>query len=193
MTTLFVNACMRGEESRTLALCREYLAGKQDVVEVDLAKLRLAPFDAEMVAHRTEKQLAGEWDDPVFALSRQFAQADDIVVGAPYWDLSFPAALKIYLEHVSVCESTFHYTEDARCEGLCRAQRLTYITTCGGRVEGANFGYEYLCGIAKMFGIPQTRFVAAEDLDVVGVDVEAQMDKARAQLAALRAAEGERR
>ena len=184
---------MRGEESRTLALCREYLAGKQDVVEVDLAKLRLAPFDAEMVAHRTEKQLAGEWDDPVFALSRQFAQADDIVVGAPYWDLSFPAALKIYLEHVSVCESTFHYTEDARCEGLCRAQRLTYITTCGGRVEGANFGYEYLCGIAKMFGIPQTRFVAAEDLDVVGVDVEAQMDKARAQLAALRAAEGERR
>ena len=175
MTTLFVNACMRGEESRTLALCREYLAGKQDVVEVDLAKLRLAPFDADMVAHRTKKQLAGEWDDPVFALSRQFAQADDIVVGAPYWDLSFPAALKIYLEHVS------------------RAQRLTYITTCGGRVEGANFGYEYLCGIAKMFGIPQTRFVAAEDLDVVGVDVEAQMNKARAQLAALRAAEGERR
>ena len=60
-------------------------------------------------------------------------------------------------------------------------------------MEGANFGYEYLCGIAKMFGIPQTRFVAAEDLDVVGVDVEAQMDKARAQLAALRAAEGGRR
>ena len=36
-----------------------------------------------------------------------------------------------------------------------------------------------------MFGIPETRFVAAEGLDIVGIDVEAQMDKARAQIAAL--------
>ena len=186
MTTLFVNACMRGRESRTLDLCREYLAGTEDVVEVDLAALDLKPFDADMVAYRTEKQLAQAWDDPIFALSRQFAAADDVVIGAPYWDLSFPAALKIYLEHVSVCDSTFHYTEDARCEGICQARSLTYITTCGGYVEGANFGYEYLCGIANMFGIPETRFVAAEGLDIVGIDVEAQMGKAREQLAKLR-------
>ncbi len=182
MTTLFVNACMRKEASRTLALCREYLERFDDVVEVDLATLGLKPFDADMVAHRSEKQLAEAWDDPVFALSRQFAEADDIVIGAPYWDLSFPAALKIYFEHVSVCESTFHYTEDARCEGLCKARRITYVTTCGGSVEGANFGYEYVCGIAKMFGIPEVRFVAAENLDVLGIDVEAQLDKARTQL-----------
>ena len=53
MTTLFVNACMRGEDSRTLALCREYLQGKEEVVEVDLATLGLKPFDAQMVAYRT--------------------------------------------------------------------------------------------------------------------------------------------
>lgn len=186
MTTLFVNACMRGDQSRTLQLCREYLEGlEDDVVEVNLAELDLKPFDADMVAYRTEKQTAQAWDDPIFALSRQFAQADDIVVGAPYWDLSFPAALKIYIEHVSVCDSTFHYTEDARCEGICKARRLTYITACGGFVEGANFGYEYMCGIAKMFGIPETRCVAAEGLDVVGIDVDAQLDKAREQLARL--------
>lgn len=185
MTTLFVNACMRGESSRTLALCREYLQNVDDVVEVSLAELALQPFDAEKVAYRTQKQTARAWDDPIFALSRQFAEADDIVIGAPYWDLSFPAALKTYLEHVSVCDLTFHYTEDARCEGICKAKRLTYITTCGGFVEGANFGYEYFCGIAKMFGIPETRFVAAEGLDIVGIDVEAQMDIARAQMAEL--------
>lgn len=190
MTTLFVNACMRGEASRTLALCREYLTGIKDVVEVDLAALDLRPFDADMVAYRSEKQIAGAWDDPIFALSRQFAQADDIVIGAPYWDLSFPAALKIYIEHVSVCDSTFHYTEDARCEGICKAARITYITTCGGYVEGANYGYDYLRGIANMFGIPEVRFVAAEGLDIVGIDVEAQMDKARAQIARLKG-EGE--
>ena len=76
MTTLFVNACMRGEDSRTLALCREYLQGKEDVVEVDLAALGLKPFDAQMVAYRTEKQKAKAWDDPIFDLSHQFAEAD---------------------------------------------------------------------------------------------------------------------
>ena len=129
MTTLFVNACMRGEASRTLALCREYLERFDDVVEVDVAALDLKPFDADRVAYRTEKQRAGEWDDPIFSLSRQFAEADDIVIGVPYWDLSFPAAFKTYLEHVSVCELTFHYTEDARCEGICKAKRITYITS----------------------------------------------------------------
>ena len=78
MTTLFVNACMRGEDSRTLALCREYLQGKEDVVEVDLAALGLKPFDAQMVAYRTEKQKAKAWDDPIFDLSHQFAEADEI-------------------------------------------------------------------------------------------------------------------
>ena len=185
MATLFVNACMRGEESRTLKLCREYLAGKSDVEEVNLAVAGLTPFDAVRVAYRIEKQRAKAWDDPIFSLSRQFADADEIVIGAPYWDLSFPAALKIYIEHVSVCDIAFHYTKDARCEGLCKAKRLVYIAACGGFVEGANYGYDYLCGIAKMFGIPETRFVAAEGLDIVGIDVEAQMGKALAQIAEL--------
>lgn len=185
MTTLFVNACMRGERSRTLGLCREYLAATgDDVVEVNLAALELRPFDAQMVEERTAKQTAGAWDDPIFALSRQFAEADDIVIGAPYWDLSFPAALKTYFEHVSVCELTFHYTEDARCEGLARARRITYITTCGGLV-GKNMGFEYVEGIAEMFGIPEVRCVKAENLDVVGADVEAELDRARAQMRSL--------
>ena len=138
------------------------------------------------IVWRTVRRSRGQgWDDPIFSLSRQFAEADDIVIGVPYWDLSFPAAFKTYLEHVSVCELTFHYTEDARCEGICKAKRITYITTCGGFVEGANFGYEYIVGIAKMFGIPEVRFVAAEGLDIVGIDIQEQMDKARAQMAKL--------
>lgn len=187
MTTLFVNACMRGErDSRTYQLCKEYLADILDVEEVDLTLNALVPFDGNRVRYRVEKQEARQWDDPIFAFSKQFAAADAIVIGTPYWDLSFPAALKTYMEYVSVCDITFHYTEDARCEGLCKAKSLTYITTCGGFVEGANFGYEYFCGIAKMFGIPEVRFIAAEGLDIVGIDLEAQMNKAREQMRKLK-------
>lgn len=187
MTTLFVNACLRGEDSRTLTLCREYLEGMPDVQEVNLAELKLEPFYAEQVQRRVDLQSQGLFEDPLFDLSKQFAAADEIVIGAPYWDLSFPAALKTYLEHVSVCDITFHYTEQAQCIGKCKASRLTYITTCGGSVEGANLGYEYFCGIARMFGIPETRFAAAENLDIVGIDIEAQMNIARATIAKLKA------
>ena len=180
MTVLFVNACLRGEQSRTLTLCREYLEGVDDVEEVNLAELKLA-------AYRAQLEKDGQFDDPMFDLGRQFAEADEIVIGAPYWDLSFPAALKIYIEHAAVMGMTFHYTEEGRCEGLCRAKHLTYITTGGGEVSAMNYGYEYLCGIAGMFGIPETRFAAAENLDVVGADIEANMNAARATLAKLKA------
>lgn len=187
MSVLFVNACLRGEASRTLKLCREYLEGIEDVREVDLATLQLQPFYGDEVTRRAQLETAGDYSDPVFDLAKEFAAADEIVIGAPYWDLSFPSALKVYVEHVSVMDVTFHYTEDGRCEGLSRAKHLTYITTCGGRVAGANLGYEYFAGIANMFGIPEVRFAVAENLDVVGADVQASMDAARKTIAKLKA------
>ncbi len=47
------------------------------------------------------------FDDSMFALVRQFAEAETIVIDAPYWDLSFPAALKQYIEHINVLGITF--------------------------------------------------------------------------------------
>ena len=183
MTTLFVNACVRGDESRTLTLCREYLSTIDDETEeLDVGTLGLRPFDAEMVERRAAMQMAGDFDDPIFDIAKKFSAADHIVIGAPYWDLSFPAILKVFIEHASVCDIAFHYTEDARCEGLCKAKDITYISTCGGFVDGADFGYEYICGIANMFGIPEVRRVQAEGLDIVGIDIEAQLDKAREQM-----------
>lgn len=182
MSTLFVNACLRGPQSRTLALCRTHLAELGgSVEEVDLGALALAPLGADDIARRQELLDAGRLDDPTFALARQLARAERVVVGAPYWDLSFPTALKAYVEHVSVCGIAFRYTEEGRCEGLCRARSLTYVTTCGGQV-GANLGFAYLQAIAEMFGIKEARCVAAENLDVWGCDVEAQLACARAHL-----------
>ena len=187
MTVLFVNACLRGEQSRTLTLCREYLEGVDDVEEVNLAELKLEPYYGPSAAYRAQLEKDGQFDDPMFDLGRQFAAADEIVIGAPYWDLSFPSALKVYIEHAAVMGVTFHYTDEGRCEGLCRARHLTYITTGGGQVAAMNYGYEYLQGIATMFGIPETRFAAAENLDVVGADIEANLNAARKVLAQLKA------
>ncbi|MGI6105899.1 MAG: NAD(P)H-dependent oxidoreductase [Raoultibacter sp.] len=183
---LFVNACMRGEESRTLQLCKEYLATKESFTELNLSNMQLLPFSGDMVAKRTFLQLSQQYDESIFDLARQFAQAEEIVIGAPYWDLSFPAALKIYIEHISVSDVTFQLTDRGEYVGLCKAKHITYITSCGGFIaEGANLGYEYVQGIANMFGIPEVRFVVAEGLDVIGLDLEGQMQKAREALSAL--------
>ena len=93
MTVLFVNACLRGDESRTLTLCREYLEGIEDVKEVNLSELRLEPYYGDSAAYRAQLEAKGLFDDPMFDIGKDFAEADEIVIGAPYWDLSFPAAL----------------------------------------------------------------------------------------------------
>ena len=186
MTTLFVNACVRGEDSRTLKLCREYLDGIEDVKEIVLSEMDISPLSARDVEYRADLQTKGLFEDPIFNLSKELAEADDIVIGAPYWDLSFPAILKVYIERCSVCDITFEYTDDARCIGKCKAASLTYITTCGGWVDGANFGYEYICGIARMFGIPDVRFIAAEGLDVVDADIDECLAPARESIRKLK-------
>lgn len=177
MTTLFVNACAR-EESRTLSLCHAYLEGNPAVEEVRLFERNLVPFDWKMVEERVALIEKADWGDSMFDLAKQFAAADEIVIGAPYWDLSFPAVLKVYIEHVTVNGIVFHYTEEGRPEGLCKAKRLVYITTSGGPCSFANYGFEYLQGIAHMFGIPETHFISAELLDVIGQDVDAIMNDA---------------
>ena len=100
MTTLFVNACAH-DASRTLSLCRAYLEGNPAVEEVRLFERNLAPFDWKMVEQRVALIEKADWGDSMFDLAKQFAAADEIVIGTPYWDLSFPAVLKIYIEHVT--------------------------------------------------------------------------------------------
>ena len=38
----------------------------------------------------------------MFDLAKQFAEADEVIIAAPFWDLSFPAALKQYFEQINV-------------------------------------------------------------------------------------------
>lgn len=59
MTVLFVNACLRGDESRTLTLCREYLEGIEDVKEVNLSEMRLEPYYGDSAAYRAQLEAKG--------------------------------------------------------------------------------------------------------------------------------------
>ena len=177
---LFVNACVR-PESRTLALARHALGHlRGDITEVELQREDLPPLDAARLRQRDDLSRRGDFSGPVFRHARQFAAADQILIAAPYWDLMFPALLKIYLEAVTVCGLTFRYTPDGRPEGLCRARRLVYVTTAGGPTAGLDFGFDYVRALAAQFyGIPDVRGYRAEGLDIYGADVPALLAAAR--------------
>jgi len=169
---LYVNACVR-KESRTEQIARallERLGGERE--EVKLSEEPLQPLNDERLIRRTERIEKRDYSDPMFRLARQFQAADEIVIAAPYWDLSFPAILKLYLENIYVTGLVSEYTETGEPRGLCRAKKLWYVTTAGGPFV-PDFGYAYIRTIARdYFGIPETELIAAEMLDVCGCDAE---------------------
>ena len=169
---LYVNSCVR-EGSRTHRIAEallQKLGGEAE--EVKLAEEMPPPLTAERLQRRTELIEKGDYSDPMFRLARQFQAAELIVIAAPYWDLSFPAVLKAYLENIYVTGLVSEYGPDGMPHGLCRARKLYYVTTAGGPYL-PDFSYDCIRALAtSCFGTPETELIKAEMLDVEGYDAE---------------------
>ena len=176
---LFVNACAR-ENSRTLELAEcvmSRLSGERE--NVDLYDLELLPLDANGIKARDYASSNNDFSSVDFCFAKQFANADTIVIAAPYWDLMFPAVVKNYLESVTVNGLTFAYGENGVPKGLCKAKSLIYVTTSGGPIFH-NFGFEYVTALAKSFyGIDDVKCISAQGLDIHGADVNSILNNAK--------------
>lgn len=180
---LFVNACVR-EDSRTLRLARRVLSHLEgEVTELNLEKEGLRPLTRESLARREALLAAGDRTDPMLAPALAFAAADEIVLAAPYWDLSFPASVKTWIEQVNCVGLSFAYGPDDRPYGLCRARRLFYVMTAGGPVMPANSGYAQIKELCETFyGIPETVLFSAQGLDLWGADPAAIVRQAKSEI-----------
>ena len=174
---LFVNACVR-KESRTLRLAKRLLNNLNgDIKEVRLEEVSFPVVDEAFIKRREALKNIGKYDDPMFDLGKDFANADTIVIAAPYYDLSFPAMLKQYFEQINVLGLTFTYSETGIPEGLCKAKSLYYITTAGGPILSDDLGFGYVKALANNFyGIKEVHQIKAEGLDVIGADVDMILD-----------------
>ena len=177
MSILFINACVR-KDSRTLVLAKNVMKDMTgEIVELNLNLENIEPLNTELLEKRDSLIKVGKLDDIMFRYANQFAKADEIVIAAPFWDLSFPAKLKIYLEQITVSGITFKYI-DGRPFGMCKATKLTYVTTAGGPIFD-DFGYTYVKTLAqKFYGIEKTEAVRAMNLDVDMITAEELLEKA---------------
>ena len=184
MKVLFIDACISVHQpSRTRYLCNRYLdkmkAEGHIIEHVDLTKCDISSLTATDILKRDQLLTKGDYDDAMFDLARQFRDAERIVIGAPFWDLSFPAVLKQYIENIMVTGITFRYGEHGIPAGLCNADKVVYIMAAGGPVHGFNFGYDYVKTVfTKMLGIKESQLICAEGLDVFGADVESILQEA---------------
>ena len=189
---LFVDCCIRGEASRTKKLADAFLSALPAdcrVTRLDLMAEDLSYFKDGYFTQREQLLAAGERDHPRFRYAHQFAQADRIVIAAPFWDLSFPALLKVYIEQVSVDGITFGSTESG-LQGLCRASQLVFLTTRGGFYETgkpqlSEIAAPFLRSLLTMQGVDRLYVVAAEGLDVEGQDAQAILARAKEKARAL--------
>lgn len=176
---LYINACVR-KESRTDELARELLNHMGvSYTERRLIDEPLVVLSEERLAYRTEQIAKKNFNDPIFLYAREFANADTIVISAPFWDLSFPTLLKLYIENIYVTDIVSRYDEKGTPQGLCRADKLYYVTTAGGFYD-PRYSYEYIRELCQgYFGIKNVQLIKAEMLDIIGCNASQILQDAK--------------
>ena len=163
----------------------EALQARYDALTRRAREARSPEELVEIVRQRDALLAQGKTDHPRFRFAHEIAEAELVVMAAPFWDLSFPALLKVYIEQVSVDGITFGSTESG-LQGLCRASQLVFLTTRGGFYTGdaMEMGSRYLDALHTFFGIGAYTCIAADGMDVAGFDAAASLaaaiDRAKA-------------
>ena len=165
---VYINACIRGKESRTGKLTGELLkvlGERYEIDEINISNMNLCCITSDEFKKRTQEGLPEE--DVKYG--NIIANADRIVVAAPFWDMSFPAVLKVFIEHMCAPGLTFKYNPDGSNQGICKAEKMLYITTRGGFTETGSpldQGTSYLNAICWLWGIPHLETIAVTGTDV---------------------------
>lgn len=180
---LYIKANVKPEgQSRTFKVAdgfiEEYkrLNPEDEITTLDLYKENIDFLRPEDLASVFGEKTPESRNHPILKYAYQMAEADKVIVAAPMWNLGIPAILKAYFDYVSVTGITFKYTAEGPV-GICKANKALIVSGRGGDYSsemGAQFemGERYLRTILSFFGIKDIKSVAAENLDVIGVDVE---------------------
>ncbi len=167
---LFVDCLIRGNESRTKILADLFLENvseEYEITHLNLMEEDLQPLYGQFFEDRQKLLKADRLDHPRFRYAHQMAEADVVLIAAPYWDLSFPALVKIYIENCSVDGITF-YSDEAGLHGLCKG-KLLFLTTRGGIYNNDSLWAQdiaYLSALKEFFGFTDFEYVTADGMDI---------------------------
>ena len=162
---IYINACMRaGSRTRRIATpIIEELRKRYKVETVDLTKNLYPVADNYTIEDRNQGIVPQEHA----SLAKRIAAADRIVIAAPFWDMSFPSALKVFFENMSLFGVTFD-SNDKECYGLCKAEKVMYITTRGMDISTGDpleQATPYIKALSHLWGWGELTVISAQNMD----------------------------
>lgn len=168
---LYIDACIRDEESRTKRIAEPIVKALEK--KYDVQRFVLNDMDLEIVQRNLiRRRLNGVIDATVMSWAETVRDADRIVIAAPFWDMSIPAALKNFIELCSILDVTFK-TNDKTCYGNCRAEKMLFITTRGMDIPTGDIREQatsYLKALSWLWGIGPMQVVSAQNMDYASVN-----------------------
>lgn len=176
---IYIDSCLR-EGSRTSRIADSLIHDLSKTYEIET--VRLAERDYPVVGNdilidRSEGRVPEEHA----ALARRIADADRIVIAAPFWDMSFPSALKVFFENMSLYGITFE-SNDRECTGLCKAEKVLYITTRGMNIstgDALEQATPYIRALSHLWGLGELSVIAAQNMDYsTAEEIEAKIQAA---------------
>lgn len=177
---LYIDSCIRDEQSRTKKIAEpivEALKENYDVETIVINDLDLSVVQKELITKRNN----GDIDPAVMSWAEKVRDADRIVISAPFWDMSIPAALKNFIELCSILDVTFK-TNDKTCYGNCKSEKMLLITTRGMDIstgEPIEQASSYLKALSWLWGLGELQVVSAQNLDYVSqTDIERKIAEA---------------
>lgn len=163
---IVIDACMRDNESRTrriLGPLVEELGKRYEIETVVLDGEDYMSVGRRVLAERS----SGYVPEETVRLAKRIAAADRIVIAAPFWDMSFPAILKVFIENMSLFNITFR-DNGTSFDGLCRCEKVLYVTTRGMNVHTGDpleAATPYIRAVSALWGLGEVTTVSAENLD----------------------------
>ena len=179
---IFIDACMRAG-SRTKRIASpiiEELGKRYSVETVDLTKNMYPVADNNTLEDRNQGIVPQEH----VAIAKKIAAADRIVIAAPFWDMSFPSALKVFFENISLFGVTFD-SNAKECYGLCKAEKVMYITTRGMNISTGDpleQATPYIKALSHLWGWGGLTVISAQNMDYsTPEEIEERVSKAIAE------------
>lgn len=184
---LYIKANAKPEgTSKTFKIADEFIESykknhpEDEIITLDLYKEGINFLSEEGVMMHRPNEGEGR-NHPVLKYAYQFLEADKYVFAEPLWNLGVPAIMKAYIDYICVTTITFKYTAEGPV-GLCQGKKAVNITTRGGEYSTGKFaelemGDKYLRTILAFMGVTDYRTIAADQMDVIGQDVDAIVEK----------------
>ena len=161
----YVDACLReGSNTKKIAdAIFDELSDKYEMETVRLSDCSFPIVNNDILNDRANGIVPEEYVE----MAKKLAAADRLVIAAPFWDMSFPSALKVFFENMSLFNVTFT-SDEKECFGLCKAEKVLYITTRGMNIstgDDLEQATPYIKALSKLWGLGELYVISAQNMD----------------------------